>query len=95
MRPYEVLFIAPPDLSPEESDGLVNWVADAIRERGGEVEEIERWGRRRLAYEIAGRREGEYTLIRYRAPEGLGRELEGLLRYRESVLRFTIVRREE
>src|SRR5262249_48652072 len=62
-----------------------------IKDQGGTIGDVERWGRRRLAYEIGKRRDGVYTLIRYHAPGNTVKELERRLRLNESVLRVLTV----
>jgi small subunit ribosomal protein S6 len=88
---YETVFI----LDPALEDGRVNEEVDRasgiIKENGGAVDEVERWGRRRLAYEIGRKRDGVYTLIRYHAAGQTVKELERRLRLNEQVLRVLTV----
>jgi small subunit ribosomal protein S6 len=88
---YETTFILDPGLDEakvnEEVDHVVQW----IKGQGGEVLEVQRWGKRRLAYEIGRRRDGIYTLLLYQGPGAIVKELERRFRLNESVLRSLTV----
>lgn len=90
-REYETIFILDPTLEDAKVNEEVERAGGVIRDQGGTVGDIERWGRRRLAYEISKRRDGVYTLIRYHAPGDTVKELERRLRLNESVLRVLTV----
>ena len=91
MTKYETTFILDPGLDEakvnEEVDRVVQW----IKGLGGEVLEVQRWGKRRLAYEIGRRRDGIYTLLLYQGPGAIVKELERRFRLSESVLRSLTV----
>ena len=63
MKQYEIIYIANPDLDDQSITDLNNKVAGWITESGGEVEKIDDWGKRRLAYRIQKQRDGHYVLI--------------------------------
>jgi small subunit ribosomal protein S6 len=88
---YETTFILEPGLDEtqvnEEAEKVTQWIKDL----GGEVLEVQRWGKRRLAYEINRRRDGNYTLVLYQGPGAIVKELERRLRLDESVLRTLTV----
>jgi len=88
---YETTFILDPGLDEakvnEEVDRVVQW----IKGLGGEVLEVQRWGKKRLAYEIDRRRDGIYTLVLYEGPGDSVKELERRFRLNESVLRSLTV----
>lgn len=90
-REYETVFILDPGLEEPKVNEEVERAAALIRDHGGTVDEIERWGRRRLAYEIGRKRDGVYTLLRYHAEGPAVKELERRLRLNESVLRALTV----
>ncbi len=94
MRTYEVMLVTDPDLDAEQQDAIVERVTKFIADGGGTVREVERWGRRRLAYEIAGHRDGEYTVVTFEAEPRVGYDLERVVRLTEGVIRHIIVRRE-
>jgi small subunit ribosomal protein S6 len=91
LREYETIFILDPTLEDTKVNEEVERAGGVIRDQGGTIGDIERWGRRRLAYEIGKRRDGVYTLIRYHAPGDTVKELERRLRLNESVLRVLTV----
>jgi small subunit ribosomal protein S6 len=90
-REYETIFILDPTLEDTKVNEEVERAGGVIRDQGGTIGDIEKWGRRRLAYEIGKRRDGVYTLIRYHAPGNTVKELERRLRLNESVLRVLTV----
>ena len=91
MTKYETTFILDPGLDEtkvnEEVDKVVQW----IKALGGEVLETQRWGKRRLAYEIGRRRDGIYTLLLYEGPGAIVKELDRRFHLNESVLRSLTV----
>ena len=91
MTKYETTFILDPGLDEarvnEEVDRVVEW----IKGQGGEVLEVQRWGKRRLAYEIGRRRDGIYTLVLYQGPGAIVKELDRRFRLNESVIRSLTV----
>jgi len=87
---YEVLYILKPNLSEEETAALVERFKGVV-ENGGNVTEIDQWGKRRLAYPINDLMEGYYVLMTFTAPAELPRELDRLLRINDGVMRSMIV----
>lgn len=90
MRNYEVAFIAHPDLNDEALLALIDKVKGWIEASGGTLGEIDRWGRRRLAYPIRKQREGQYVFLPAQLPPPATRELERNLRLTEQIMRFMI-----
>jgi small subunit ribosomal protein S6 len=92
MRAYEAVLVLSPSL---EEDAIVAFLAratQAIEQKGGRVTSVERWGKRRLAYDIQHFKEGSYILVRFEAPPRDGTaELEHVCRISEDVLRHLIV----
>jgi small subunit ribosomal protein S6 len=88
---YETTFILDPSLDENQANEEVKKVGQWIQDLGGEVLEVQRWGKRRLAYEINRRRDGIYTLVLYQGPGAIVKELERRLRLNESVLRSLTV----
>lgn len=67
-------------------------IRDIIESAGGQVEYLDRWGeRRRLAYEVKGRREGAYIIMNYKSDPAASKELDRVLRITEDVLRHIII----
>lgn len=92
MREYEVIVIYDPNLLEEAIDAEVESLRGLVLREGGEVLEVQRWGRRRLAYEITKRREGSYVLFAIRGGPAVTQALERHLKFAEAVLRHLVVR---
>lgn len=96
MRPYEVVTIYNPGLESDEAyDALIERFQTLITEAGGEVESIDKWGRRRLAYEINGLTEGYYVVMTFTAEPAVAAELERVSKITDAVVRHLLVRRDE
>jgi len=92
MRTYEVIFIVRPALPEEEIDALITQLQEAVTGAGGTVAKTDKWGKRTLAYRVAGEREGYYV---YFEVEGEGKtlhELERRLKVTEPVIKLLSVR---
>ena len=92
MRRYETIFIASPVLTDEQADELVRNFEGIIAEQGGELLRTDKWGRKKLAYEIQKFSEGYYTLFEMNAGPNLIAELERRFRNNDSVIKFLSVR---
>ena len=64
---YELMFIADPELDERGLKKLTEQYLETVTKEGGAVENIDIWGRRKLAYEIAGKTEGNYVVVNYSA----------------------------
>ena len=95
MRRYETIFIASPTLTDEQSDELVKHFEGIIAEQGGELLKTDKWGRKKLAYEVNKVSEGYYTLFEMNAGPNLVAELERRFRNHDSVIKFLSVRMDE
>ncbi|MGH9022572.1 MAG: 30S ribosomal protein S6 [Acidimicrobiia bacterium] len=92
MRPYEVMLIFDASLEEETIRAAVDRHADSLRSLGGIPERVERWGRRRFAYEIKHRWEGYYVLIGARAEPAAMEELHRRLSLADEVVRHKVIR---
>jgi small subunit ribosomal protein S6 len=92
LRDYELVFILNPDIAEEEVPAAIERVTQAITSRGGEVTEVDRWGRRKLAYPISGHAEGNYVLTQIRLDPTRTAELEAGFHISEEVIRHLLVR---
>ncbi|HHY38933.1 MAG TPA: 30S ribosomal protein S6 [Clostridia bacterium] len=92
MKPYELMFIVKPELGDEAVDAIMQRVQDIVKSEGGNVDEIRKWGKRRLAYEIKGYRDGLYILAKFTADPPVVRELDRQLKITDEVIRFMICR---
>jgi len=91
MREYETIFILDPTLDETQVKEEVNKVESLIGGLEGEVIGTEPGGKRKLAYEIEGNREGYYTMISFKLDPSSLSELERGYKLNERVLRYIIV----
>ena len=92
MRDYELIVIVSPEVPEEELQSHIDKISDFITNKGGSVTEVERWGKRKLAYPINHFREANYVLTRFKLEPGTTAELEANLRISEKILRHLLVR---
>ena len=94
MTQYVVMYVVDTALVDSARCELINRFAELVAKNGGEVERIDEWGKRRLAYAINYKTEGYYVLMYIKAPAELPRELERNLKIAEQVLRYLVIRYE-
>ena len=92
MRDYELIVIVSPEVPEEELPSHIDKISEFITNKGGSVTEVERWGKRKLAYPINHFREGNYVLTRFKLEPGTTAELEANIRISEKILRHLLVR---
>ena len=92
MPVYEVLCVLDPALREEEHETAITRLSEVVTREGGEVQEVQRWGRRRLGYVVKKRREGVYVYLRATAPPTAVAEASRHLRISEAVLKHMVVR---
>ena len=94
LRVYETVFIMDPTMPEEEREKLVERVKNIIEERvKGKIENVDRWGVRKLAYKINKFFEGDYTVILFRAPGDTVNNLEEFYRITPEIFRWQTFRR--
>ena len=91
MREYESIFVLNPDVSDAQVEAEVEKIREFVISKKGEITEVQKWGRRKLAYEIGKNREGNYTLIRFQSESVVPQELERRYRLNENMIRFLTV----
>ena len=92
MRRYELMVILDPELDDRTVAPSLDKFLNVIRKGGGSVENVDVWGRRRLAYEIKKKSEGIYAVVDMTAEPALAKELDRQLNLNESVLRTKLIR---
>lgn len=92
---YESTFIARPDISSQQVDGLAEQLREVLEGAGGEVEKTEYWGLRNLAYRIKKNRKGHYYFMNIEAPPAAISAMERTMRINEDVIRYLTVRVDE
>jgi small subunit ribosomal protein S6 len=91
MRAYECIFILDPTLEEISVKDKTKRFSEIITSRDGVVGNIDRWGKRRLAYPIRKFQEGIYTLLKFRGNNEILDELNRVFRFDDAVLRHLIV----
>ncbi|MCL4247554.1 MAG: 30S ribosomal protein S6 [Anaerolineae bacterium] len=95
-RAYEVTFIVRIDVDEATLNGTIDQVRNWIETDDlGQVMKIDRWGRRKLAYEIEKQREGFYVLMESQIEPQAIKELERNINLSQNILRYLVVRTEE
>jgi len=93
MRPYEVMVILDPSLDERTvAPSLEKYLNGVVVKDGGTVENVDVWGRRRLAYEVKKNAEGIYAVINLTAEPKTVQELDRQLGLNESILRTKVIR---
>ncbi|MGZ4129314.1 MAG: 30S ribosomal protein S6 [Actinomycetota bacterium] len=95
LRQYEVMLILPAEADESVVSGALDRITGIVSEGGGEVGNVDRWGRRRLAYEIDRQNEGYYVVAEFRADPAVITPLERALHLADDVLRFKVIVRED
>ena len=91
---YELMFIADPELDERGLKKVTEQYLELVTKEGGSVDGTDYWGRRKLAYEIDGKNEGNYVVVNYTAEPALSDELDRVLNLNESVVRTKILRKD-
>jgi len=92
MRDYELVAIISPELDEEGVSEMIDRVSQSINSRSGVVEEIKKWGRRKLAYPIRKFMEADYVLARFQLMPQSVKELEAEISASEDILRYLVVK---
>ena len=93
MKAYELLYFVDPAATEEARAGVSKRIDVAVTENGGKIDNVEVWGKRKLAFEIDKLTEGDYTLVDFHADPAQIAELDRVLRINDAVKRHMIVRR--
>lgn len=88
---YESVVIFNAALEDEQIESNLSRIQETIKNNGGQIVEIDRWGRKRLAYPIQKSKTGYYAIIRYSAPTPLISVLERTFRLDETIIRYLTI----
>ncbi|HNV72593.1 MAG TPA: 30S ribosomal protein S6 [Candidatus Ozemobacteraceae bacterium] len=88
VKAYETLFFTEPEISEEALTTLLTKVEGAITRYGGEIEKVNKWGRRPLAYRVDKFNEGYYILVDFKGNPEVLKELERFYLINQNILRF-------
>lgn len=94
MRDYETLYIINPTLEEDEIKNVVEKFKTLIQKNGGEVTDINEWGKRRLAYTVKNMNEGYYVLMQIKAEPAVVQDLERVFKITDEVIRYLITKQE-
>ena len=94
MRKYEVIFIVKP-LDEEAINGVVTKFENIITTNGGNIDKIDRWGKKRLAYEIKDNTDGYYCLFYITAEPAVINEVDRVMKITDEILKHMIIKDEE
>ncbi len=92
MRQYETMILLSPDLEEEGVEERIKSFEKQISDAGGEILNVDRWGKKRLAYPIKDQRHGNYFVVTYKSELKIIQEIERQLRLDEDAWRFMTVR---
>ena len=91
MNKYEAMIVLMPNLSEEDNTATIEKIKSVITNDEGVVDNVDVWGKRRLAYEINKINEGYYVLFNFTAKPELPKELDRVLRISDKVVRHMII----
>lgn len=94
MRLYELMIILDPEIDERTVAGSLDKLLTVVKTDGGSIENVDIWGRRRLAYEIKKKSEGIYAVVDMSAEPATAAELERQLGLNESVMRTKLMRKD-
>lgn len=94
LRNYELMVILDPDLDERTVEPSLDTYLNVIRQDGGSIDNVDLWGKRRLAYEINNKAEGIYAVVTLQAEPASVKELDRQLSLNESVVRTKVLVRD-
>ncbi|GAG60870.1 unnamed protein product [marine sediment metagenome] len=95
MRIYETAFLIAPNLSEEDTEKLIQQMADVIPAKKGKMIHVDKWGKRKLAYQIKKFEAAYYVFFLYKGEADIPSELERRFKQNEAVIRYLTVKKEE
>ena len=91
---YEGVFIIDADASADVSKGVVAQLQDFVAKTGGRVDGLQEWGKKRLAYKINKKNDGNYVLLNYQMDSAHAGKFEQMIRLNDNVIRFLIINKD-
>lgn len=95
MKAYELLYFVAPTAEDDVRASVMSRIENIVKEAGGQVDNVEEWGRKKLAYEINGLADADYTLVDFHADPKSIAELDRVLRINDVVVRHMVVARND
>lgn len=90
-KPYETMVVYDSNLGDAEIEKEIDKIKQFVVAEGGEVGTVDMWGRRKLAYEIDGHKDGFYAVIKFKAEPSVVLPLNKAYRLNEQILRHIVV----
>ena len=94
MNKYELAVVVSAKIEDDARTETIEKVKALVERFGGQISEVDEWGKRRLAYEIQKMKEGYYYFVRFEADSTAPAEIENRIRIMDNVLRFLCVKQE-
>ena len=94
MNKYELAVVVSAKIEDDERAAVIEKVKDIITTNGGNITNVDEWGKRRFAYEIQKMKEGFYYFIQFEAESSAPAEIESRIRIMDNVLRYLVVKNE-
>jgi small subunit ribosomal protein S6 len=94
MKAYELLFFVNPALEEEVREATLARIDATITQQGGVIDNVDEWGKRKLAFEVDKLTDGDYYLIDFHAEPTSIAELDRVLRITDAVMRFMVAKKE-
>ena len=95
MRNYECMFILKPDMEEEAIQLALDRYTAIVTDGEGEMVSVDKWGKRRLAYEIKDLFEGYYVLMNFKSEPPVVKELDRVMKISDDMLRFMIINQDD
>jgi len=92
LNDYELVLIISPEVAEERYDTIIENTSRFITDRGGVISQVDKWGKKKLAYPIKRFVEGNYVLSRFKLKPASSKELEANLRISEDIMRHLLVK---
>lgn len=92
VQSYESVFIFKPELTDDEIETSIQKIEGIISNNNGKVIKIERWGKKRLSYDIKRNKQGFYILIQHESESERLSELRNIYQLIEDILRYQVIR---
>ncbi len=94
MNKYESIFIISPDIDEEGTKALVEKFKNLL-ETSAQLESIDEWGKRKLAYTIADKNEGYYVLVNFSSEPDFPRELERIYKITDGIIKYMVIKKDK
>jgi small subunit ribosomal protein S6 len=92
LNAYEITYIINPNVTEENLTKVVERFSEYINKSGGQVVNIDNWGKRKMAFEIKGKTEGFYINMKFNSTPETSKELTRIMRIDEEIVRSLVIR---